>query len=104
MKILYQERATGKTSQAIWESHDNNYVIVCNNEMQVGYIKEKAIKMGLTIPNPISLNQLINTDSIRGRKIDGLIFDDAEFALQYIVNKMSGLDTKMITMSIPRRL
>ena len=104
MKILYQERGTGKTSQAIIESHKTGYTIVCNDVIQARFIKEKAYEANLVIPEPISLDKIINTDSIRGRHIEGFIFDDAEFALSYIVNHLTGINVEMITMSIPRKL
>ncbi len=60
MELIIQDRGTGKTIGVICASHQFGYPIVAPNRGMVEEIKRKAKKMNISIPDPITVNDLRN--------------------------------------------
>jgi hypothetical protein len=83
MKAYVRSRAAGKTHELIKLAAEERLVIVCPTTEMVRAVTERARKMGLDIPQPVSFRQL-TSGYCRGRKIKGFAFDDAELCLQQL--------------------
>lgn len=81
MKAYVRPRAAGKTHELIKLAAEERLVIVCANQEMVRLVTERAKRMGLDIPQPISWRQFAS-GTHRGRRIKGFAFDDVELGLQ----------------------
>ncbi len=73
MKGLFLKRGGGKTTSLIRVSALTRHPIVVPTQASKRYVEDTARKMKLSIPSPIALS-----DDTRGRKIDGVLIDNAE--------------------------
>lgn len=69
MKIYTMARYTGKTTKLIKMSAEKNYPIITRHQPSKKYILDKAKRMNLVIPEPISLDEFQN-GSMRGKRLD----------------------------------
>lgn len=85
MDILNLERGKGKTTYLIQRSHMTRKPILVGVEMQKNYIKDKARDMGLSIPEPLSVKDLIG-DSSRGKvKPTSILVDEMPTVFQTVL-------------------
>lgn len=94
MNIIFDKRRTGKTTELIKLSAETGHYIVTLNNLTANDILNKAKKMNLTIPNPLTYHEFINC-SYYGKNINGFLIDDAEMLLQ----GMSSYKIHTITMT-----
>lgn len=95
MDILNLERGKGKTTYLIQRSHMTRTPILVGMEMQKNYIKNKARDMGISIPEPLSVNDLFG-DSSRGKvKPTSILVDEMPTVLQTIL----GITIDTVTMT-----
>lgn len=95
MDILNLERGKGKTTYLIQRSHMTRTPILVGMEMQKNYIKNKARDMGISIPEPLSVNDLFG-DSSRGKvKPTSILVDEIPTVLQTIL----GITIDTVTMT-----
>lgn len=59
MKAIMGARKTGKTSKLIKQAAAEGIVIVCSDCKRVAQIKIQAENLGLVIPHPITINELL---------------------------------------------
>lgn len=84
MKIIRAGRGQGKTTELIKKSNEEWKYIICADRKRVNNIVNMAKKMGLDIPYPITISELSLS---KGQKMDGVLIDDIEDILQYLIDK-----------------
>ena len=89
MKIFNLPRASGKTMRLLYASEFNNAPILCATITQKQYLMEKARNLGLKIPEPISVADVVcnklNRDTIKDRDI---LIDEVPMVLQNLLNAL----------------
>jgi len=58
MEIIVGDRGAGKTTRALGLSAETGGIIVCLSESQCKIIKDKAMHLGLSIPDPVTYASL----------------------------------------------
>lgn len=81
MKIVYGDRASGKTTQAIIESSKTGRVILVPTTLRVIEVESMAKRLGVKIPKPIT-----QFDLKHGGVKGSLIVDDALEVLNIMLN------------------
>ena len=98
MKIILDERGSGKTIRLVVESHVKNIPIMTVNRQMVKNIKESAKWLGLKIPEPICLDEFLKNRHIQGRDNynyeSGILIDEAHSVLTEL------LKTKIHTITL----
>lgn len=95
-KVILGSRGSGVSSNLVFESHMTNVPILTSNErMREVYLK-KAESHGITIPNPICLNEIHS----RGGKLGDVIIDDFNFAIEKFIEDLYECDVKVIAMGV----
>jgi hypothetical protein len=84
--VICRPRQHGKTTDLIEMSAVTNTPILCYNHDMALRIRRKAQEMETEIPNPICLNT-----NLHGTDIKGVLVDDAELILQYLLNERAGM-------------
>ena len=95
MKKLIMSRGTGKTTLLVRRSAATNTPIVCATYDAVRLLKERAIEMGLRIPDPIPAAEL----KTLGRDVSSVLIDDADAVLRVILYEFSSCSIDIITLS-----
>lgn len=97
--IICGGRRNGKTTELIKYASKNGLYIVCGDKKRVEIIAKQAKEMGLDLRYPICLQEL----PLRGRFIDKVCVDDAEYILERIIGKyidvMTINDSDVLTLS-----
>ena len=81
MKIIIQERATGKTTELIKMSAKTGDTIVCIHWAAVHHTKGLANSLCLQIPEPITFSNLINGNFDK-KNTKGFLIDDLNQAIE----------------------
>ncbi|MGG0667853.1 hypothetical protein ABE073_04905 [Lederbergia citrisecunda] len=76
-------RSCGKTTELIKLASVKRLYIVCASRERVRYIERLANEMGLSIPFPISVDEL----PLRSVHIKEVLVDDIEDVLSYFIRK-----------------
>lgn len=84
MKVFSGKRGSGKSTAAIRESAETNKYILVGSKEQAKYIFNKAQRLGLNIPFPITLNEVVE---YRNLPIKEVIVDEAGVILEYLLRK-----------------
>ena len=86
MNIISGGRQTGKTTYLILDAAKNNKTIVVYNRQRADYIKLLANKLGVIIPPPVSIREIINNRKCwLGEKKQKCSVDDALDILEGII-------------------
>lgn len=86
MNLYISERRSGKTTMLIKMSAETGAIIVVPNYMMASHIVYMAIKLGLSIPTPITVNDYIHILSMGGlNKTQKYFIDD----LQMVLHRMN---------------
>lgn len=96
MRIIRTERGEGKTTALIKQAHRENKYILCHGKGVARYIYEKSKDMGLTIPFPIAVSDLLN-GSLRDC-ISSVLIDEIDYVLPQLLR---GIQVDAITTSSP---
>lgn len=83
MKVYVRPRQGGKTQELIKLAAEERLVIVCVTLEMVSVVKDRAKKMGLDIPEPLSWQQFAGGRH-RGRRIKGFVIDDVDEGLRQL--------------------
>jgi len=81
--IIGGSRACGKTTELIKESHEKNLYILCVDRHRAMYIERLARHLELSIPYPITINELPIS---KGSSIKEVLVDDVEDILARLIN------------------
>lgn len=94
MKSLFMKRGQGKTTALIYTSACTGYPIVVGTKCQKKFIMEKAVALGVNIPNPISVD-----DETREMNLSGVLIDEAQDVLRQWVAKTFNAPLVAFTMT-----
>ena len=101
MKIINLPRAKGKTTRLLYASEFQEIPILCVNDRYKEYLIDAAEELGLKIPEPISVTEVVS-NRLRGNNIgdNGVLVDEAPMVLQSLLNSF-GLkgEVKAITLT-----
>lgn len=93
MEICNLKRGKGKTTYLAYRSHITQYPVVCANYTGVGAVKDVAARIGLTIPEPMTVQELLKDKSLVGHK--KFLIDEAPMILESLL----GVNIDTITLS-----
>ena len=93
MEICNLERGKGKTTYLAYRSHITQYPVVCADYTGVGVVKDIATRIGLTIPEPMTVQELLKDRSLVSSK--KFLIDEAPMVLQ----RLLGVNIDTITLS-----
>lgn len=105
MKVIVQGRRSGKSTAAIFESAKTGKYILVDSKIQADCIFKLANELGVSIPFPITVYELLNGGVANRVKREGLIVDEAMWILQKVldtrihmatINKVDGDEKDMI--------
>lgn len=83
MKIISLGRGQGKTTRLLYASEFNNIPILCSTYIQKGYLMDRAKQLGLDIPKPVTIDEIISNKVIGKEEVDkDILVDDAHWVLQ----------------------
>lgn len=94
-KIIVQGRRTGKTTKVIEESAKTSKYILVPNRVMAKHIFKQALDMGVVIPFPVTIDEVLNKHVSHRAKETGFIIDEGLMLLETIL----GAHVHMITMS-----
>ena len=87
MNLIIGPRCSGKTTSLIQVSADTGVPIIAPTMMMANYIKQKAKEYGLDIPEPTSINKVVN----QGGKPGKYLIDELEMCLRQL-----GIDAECV--------
>lgn len=93
MEICNLERGKGKTTYLVHRSHVTQYPVVCADYTGVGVVKDIAKKIGVSIPEPMTVQELFQNGSLLTSK--KVLIDEAPMVLQ----RLLGVNIDTITLS-----
>lgn len=82
MQVIHKPRGGGKTRELIELAHKNGYTIVCLNKNMKRHTKYLAKKLGLEIPEPVTVEEVKQQKILYGKKDTGIVVDNADAILQ----------------------
>lgn len=95
MKIIHNERQTGKTTELIKMcSRDRYSLIVAPNRLMCNAILKQSIELGYDIPNPITFKEFIEGKYCKAH-IEKFYIDELESCLQSVLGNVT-IDTVVI--------
>lgn len=98
MKILNQDRCTGKTTMLIHTSYTTGYPIIVPTRTIKEYIKNKAKQMELNIPEPILFSDKTSLSKVTADKI---LIDELGIMLSEVLSEYFNKPVEAATMTIP---
>lgn len=84
MRTLYSGRQSGKTMKLIKISAELSVPIIVKDVATGNHLKRRAKEMGVKIPNPISIDDII-TGRIKGINFNTVLVDDADYILEVLI-------------------
>ena len=84
MKVIIRPRRGGKTCDAIKIAADTGSFIVCFDATEAARVYTQAKRMGVRIPFPLTLEQVMNRQHL-GLNIPGIVIDNVETWLYRLV-------------------
>ena len=93
MEICNLERGKGKTTYLVHRSHVTQYPIVCADYTGVGVVKDIAKRIGVSIPEPMTVQELFQNGSLLTSK--KVLIDEAPMVLP----RLLGVNIDTITLS-----
>lgn len=77
------ERGKGKTTYLVHRSHVTQYPVVCADYTGVGVVKDIAKRIGVSIPEPMTVQELFQNESLLTSK--KVLIDEAPMVLQRLL-------------------
>lgn len=90
VNVIIQNRGTGKTTHAIITSSETSATIITHNIIVAREVHKQAKYLGYDIPEPMSINQYLNTKHDKPEKI---IIDELELVLSQVLDSKIELIT-----------
>ena len=86
MKVINLDRGKGKTTRLLYASEFRNIPILCANKVAKQHLIDKAEKLDLKIPEPITVSDVI-TEGILKTKLahKNILIDETPAVLQCIL-------------------
>ena len=90
MKIINLGRGTGKTTRLLYASEFQDVPILCATFENKKYLKLRAKELKLDIPEPITISELLNSEtknkSLNGRDV---LVDEIHWVLQCLLMEIN---------------
>lgn len=99
MKLLIKDRGTSKTTGLIYTSEATGYPIVTLSKIQAHYIIDWAKDMNCIIPEPITVEELLNDKTKGIHRVENVLFDDVNTILKDALNSYLGVNVVCATMT-----
>lgn len=96
MEVLINHRGGGLTTDLIKRAAEINGVLVVTTAQQKEYAKERAVRLGLLIKEPITINKF--ADKTFYKEGEKFLFDDIESLLR-VLGCTGEIDTIGISMN-----
>lgn len=89
MKIINLGRRQGKTTRLLYASEWNQIPILCANNMQRQYLVDRSKELGLQIPEPVTISDVVS-DKSRWTKVKDkdILVDEAPMMLQSLLHAL----------------
>lgn len=89
MKIINLARGQGKTTRLLYASEFNDMPILCATYAQKRNLMDSANNLGLKIPEPIVVSEIISSKT-RGNEVaeKDILVDEAPMVLQLLLNNL----------------
>lgn len=81
-EFILTPRGSGKTTRLIKISAETKYPIVCVSENAAKEISDKAISLGIDIPQPVSFHSC--KEGFLGKSVRGILIDNVELLLRHL--------------------
>lgn len=75
MRFIQGKKGMGKTTRLLYASEFRNIPIICVDAQHKKELLHKAVELQLIIPEPITLNEIINKSKVI-EHIDGVLIDN----------------------------
>ena len=100
MRKLIDGRCTGKTTKLIYTSHIMGYTILVATEKRKMFVEDTAKRMGLKIPTPITVTDILheNRGSL-GKSSPRLIIDDSDDVIRSLIQETVGGTVEVISLN-----
>lgn len=82
MQVIQKPRGGGKTRELIELAHKYGYTIVCFNQTTKRNTKDLAKKLGLEIPEPVTVWEIKQQEILHEKRDAKIVVDDADVILQ----------------------
>lgn len=101
MDLYIAERQSGKTTMLIKMSAETGAIIVAPNHLMASYIVKMAIKLGINIPTPITVNDYIHILSMGGlNKTQKYLIDELQMALHRMNVEAATFDNNYVIFGV----
>ena len=97
MKLIAGSRGTGKTRRLIQLASKNEYLLACINRDMSKYAWDMSKDLGIRIIYPITHDQLLDGECLRGHTYAGILIDDVDRFLEKSL--MHNVSIKAVSMS-----
>ena len=98
MKWINKKRGSGKTTGLIFTSQATQYPIIVETDRQAAIIKKQADKLGINIPEPMSVKQYFNQK--RGSNIEKILIDESPRIIEKALQRYFEAEIAAVTMSL----
>jgi hypothetical protein len=99
MRWLNKKRASGKTTGLIFASEATGYPIIVETDIQAKTVKDNAAKLGVKIPEPMSVKKFFDTS--QGRHYEKILIDESPRIIEEALKKyFNGIEISAVTMSL----
>ena len=99
MRKLIDGRCTGKTTKLIYTSHIMGYTILVATEKRKMFVEDTAKRMGLKIPTPITVTNILHENRGSLEKPPRLIIDDSEDVIRQLIQETVGGTVEVISLN-----
>jgi len=90
MKVINLKRGQGKTTRLLYASEFDEIPILCETRETKKFLLDTAFQLGLTIPEPITVNDLISNKSTM--HYSDILIDEAPHVLQCLLRNLGVVD------------
>lgn len=97
MRMIIKDRGTGKTTQLLYTSETTGFRIITLSENQAKLLKNKADELGLSIPEPMSMDRYMKYKTMLRDK--GILIDEVKAVLDVVLDDYFGVHVYAGTMS-----
>ena len=89
MKIINLGRGQGKTMRLLYASEWQHIPILCANSMQKRWLVDKSKELGLQIPEPIMVSDVVSNEFTKSAIRDkDILVDEAPMILQFLLSAL----------------
>ena len=99
MRKLIDGRCTGKTTELIYTSHIMGDTILVATEKRKMFVEDTAKRMGLKIPTPLTVTNILSESRGSLEKPPRLIIDDLDDVIGQLISETIGGTVEVISLN-----